>query len=96
MGRKNNLPSIVWKTVGNSHFGDLEQDDLSDFDRDGAVNRLEYDRGTIQRPRLPNKISPAKMQSSGQMTTLDRMEDSELMGFGFNRYRSSYGYASYY
>jgi len=28
------------------HFGNLEQDDLSDFDGDGAVNRLEYDRGT--------------------------------------------------
>jgi hypothetical protein len=29
-----------------SHFGDLSQDPLGDYDGDGAANLLEYDRGT--------------------------------------------------
>ena len=35
------------------YFGDLSQDDLGDFDGDGAANRLEYDRGTD--PTDPNE-----------------------------------------
>ena len=50
------------------YFGDLSQDDLGDFDGDGAVNRLEYDRGTDP---SDNQDIPVNLPSVVEITRPD-------------------------